>query len=155
MTNTVVCPETGVPLHRDVRPLTLTYKGQSITIDMPGWYGEPPAESVHSGEDMKVSDRALNLMKAQVDGLLKPQEIKRIRKKLGLTQEAAGELIGGGPRAFQKYETGDGLPSQAIVSALLLLDNNPDALTVLRAHLLTVAVAIADPSPRHRHSANA
>jgi HTH-type transcriptional regulator/antitoxin MqsA len=133
MTDTVACPETGALLHRDVRPFTLTYKGQSITIDMPGWYGEPPAESVHSGEDMKVSDRALNLMKARVEGLLEPEEIRRIRKKLGLTQEAAGELIGGGPRAFQKYEAGDGLPSQAIVSALVLLDNDPGALGVLEA----------------------
>ena len=31
-----VDPETGAPLHRDVRPFTLTYKGESITFDMPG-----------------------------------------------------------------------------------------------------------------------
>jgi hypothetical protein len=37
-------------------------------------------------------------------------------------------LIGGGPRAFQKYETGDLLPSRAISSALLLLDRDPEAL---------------------------
>jgi HTH-type transcriptional regulator / antitoxin MqsA len=30
-----------------------------------------------------------------------PEEIRRIRKKLHLTQEAAGLLIGGGPQAFQ------------------------------------------------------
>ena len=70
---------------------------------------------------MKVSDRALNRLKARTEGLLEPEEIKRIRKKLGLTQEAAGEIIGGGPRAFQKYETGDLLPSRAISSALALL----------------------------------
>ena len=45
MTNPVD-PETGAPLHRDVRPLTLTYKGQSITVDMPGWYGDQPDEGV-------------------------------------------------------------------------------------------------------------
>ena len=49
----------------------------------------------------------LNRLKARTEGLLEPEEIRRIRKKLGLTQAAAGELIGGGPRAFQKYETGD------------------------------------------------
>jgi HTH-type transcriptional regulator/antitoxin MqsA len=131
MTNPVD-PETGAPLRRDVRPLTLTYKGESITIDMPGWYGDRPDEGIHTGDDMKVSDRALNRLKARTEGLLEPEEIKRIRKKIGLTQEAAGELIGGGPRAFQKYETGDLLPSRAISSALTLLDHDPKALTVLK-----------------------
>jgi HTH-type transcriptional regulator / antitoxin MqsA len=127
-----VDPETGAPLRRNVRPLTLTYKGESITVDMPGWYGDRPHEGVHTGDDMKVSDRALNRLKARTEGLLEPEEIRRIRKKLGLSQEAAGELIGGGPRAFQKYEAGDSLPSRAISSALTLLDRDPKALDVLK-----------------------
>lgn len=80
---------------------------------------------------MKVSDRMLNRLKARVDGLPDPQEVRRIRRKLGLTQERAGQVIGGGPRAFQKYETGDLLPSRAISSALALLDHDPSALKVL------------------------
>lgn len=128
-----ICPETGAPMHRDVRPTTLTYKGESITFDMPGWYCDQSAESIHTGEDMKVSDRMLNRLKAHSEGLLIPEEIRRIRKKLRLSQEAAGLLIGGGPRAFQKYESGDLLPSRAISSALILLDNDPKSLTILKA----------------------
>ena len=90
-------------------------------------------QSTHTGEDMKVSDRMLNLLKARSEGLIEPEGIRRIRKKLGLSQAAAGELIGGGPRAFQKYEAGDLLPSRAISSALALLDNDPKALRVLEA----------------------
>ena len=120
-------------MHRGVRPLTLAYKGESITVDMPGWYCDRSEESVHTGEDMKVSDRALNRLKARVEGLLGPEEIRRVRKKLGLTQEAAGRLIGGGPRAFQKYETGELLPSRAISSALALLERDPKGLAVLEA----------------------
>src|SRR6202161_825431 len=130
-----VDPETGAPLHRDVRPLTLTYKGESITVEMPGWYGARPDEGVHTGDDMKVSDRALNRLKARTEGLLEPEEIRRIRKKLGLSQTAAGEMIGGGPRAVQKYEGGDLLPSRAISSALVLLDHDPASLQVLEARL--------------------
>jgi len=135
-----VCPTTGAPMHRAVRPLTLTYKGESLTVDMPGWYCDQSEESIHTGEDMKVSDRALNRLKARSEGLLEPEEIKHIRKRLGLTQQAAGDLIGGGPRAFQKYEAGDLLPSRAISSALALLDHNPSALAVLSArHAATPA----------------
>lgn len=133
MTNPV-CPETGASMYRGVRPLALTYKGKSITFDMPGWYCDQSDESIHTGEDMKVSDRMLNLLKARCEGLLEPEEIRRIRKKLHLTQEAAGLLIGGGPRAFQKYESGDLLPSRAVSNALVLLDHDPDALSLLKAH---------------------
>jgi len=131
--NNPVCPKTGAPMQRGVRPMTLEYKGASAVFDMPGWYCGRSKESIHSGEDMKVSDRALNRLKAVTEGLPTPEEIKRIRTKLGLTQEAAGELIGGGPRAFQKYEAGDLLPSRAISSALALLDHDPTSLSVLHA----------------------
>lgn len=129
-----VCPETGAAMHRGVRPMTLAYKDQSITFDLPGWYCDQSDESIHAGEDMKVSDRMLNLLKARSEGLLEPEEIRRIRKKLRLSQETAGTLIGGGPRAFQKYESGDLLPSRAICSALLLLDHDPGSLSLIKAH---------------------
>ena len=131
MTNPV-CPETGAPMYRGVRPMTLTYKGESITFDMPGWYCDQSEESIHTGDDMKISDRMLNRLKAQSEGLLEPEEIRRIRKKLHLSQEAAGFMIGGGPRAFQKYESGDLLPSRAANSALALLIHDPKALSVLQ-----------------------
>jgi HTH-type transcriptional regulator / antitoxin MqsA len=78
---------------------------------MPGWYCDQSEESIHTGVDMRVFDRILDRLKACHEGLLEPEGIRRIRKKLRMTQEAAGLLIGGGPRAFQKYESGDLLPS--------------------------------------------
>ena len=128
----VLCPLTGEPMARGERTVTLNYKDQSISFPMPGWYSEHSDEGVHTGEDMKVSDRMLNLLKARADGLLEPTEIKIIRKKLNLTQAQAGMLIGGGPRAFQKYESGELLPSRAICSALRLLDQNPNGLAALQ-----------------------
>ena len=129
------CPETGQPMVRGVRPMTITYKGRSATFDMPGWYCEASGESVHTGEDMKVSDREHNRLKAKIEGLLLPEDVRRIRKRLGLTQKVAGQLIGGGPNAFQKYESGEVLVSHAITSALLLLDRDPAGLTVLEQRM--------------------
>jgi HTH-type transcriptional regulator / antitoxin MqsA len=76
MTNPV-CPTTGAPMQRGVRPLTLTYKGESMTVDMPGWYSDVADEGILTGIDMKVSDRALNRLKARTEGLLEPEEIRR------------------------------------------------------------------------------
>jgi len=127
-----VCPETGVPMYRGTRPMTIAYKGESVTIDMPGWYCVASGESVHDGYDMKVSDRALTALRAEVEGRLAPQAVRRIRRRLGLSQKAAGRLVGGGPNAFQKYESGDVLVSGAVTSALLLLERDPGGLEVLR-----------------------
>ena len=104
MTNPT-CAETGQPMFRDIRPMTIAYKGHESTFDMPGWYCDASDESIHTGDDMKVSDRALNRLKAQVEGLLDPETVRRIRKRLHLTQKDSGRLIGGGPNAFQKYES--------------------------------------------------
>ena len=65
---------------------------------------------------------------------MEPEEIREIRERLGLTQVAAGELLGGGPRAFAKYESDTIKPSAALVKLLRLLDENPAALPTLRGN---------------------
>ncbi len=127
-----ICPVDGTPMYRGERPLALTYKDKSITFDMPGWYCPECGEGIHTSEDMKISDRMLNRLKARSEGLLEQEEIRRIRKKLHLSQEAAGFLIGGGPRAFQKYESGALLPSRAVCNLLTVLDRIPDALKIIK-----------------------
>ena len=101
MTNPV-CPETGAPMYRGVRPMTLTYKGESLTFDMPGWYCDQSEESIHTGEDMKISDRKLNLLKARCERLLEPEEIRRIRKKLHLFPGTSRFLDRRRPAGFPK-----------------------------------------------------
>ena len=125
--------ETGEELRRAVRPMTLTYRGESITFDMPGWYSADGETSEHSQEDMKYSDHALNILKARAEGLPLPTEIRSIRKKFQLTQEQAGTILGGGARAFQKYESGEILPSRTMANLLLLLQEYPQGLETLRA----------------------
>jgi HTH-type transcriptional regulator/antitoxin MqsA len=149
MTANPKCPKTGAPMHRGVRPMTLTYKEESITFDLPGWYCDESDESIHTGKDMRVSDRMLNRLKARSEGLLEPEEIRHIRKKLRLSQEAAGLLVGGGPRAFQKYESGDLLPSRAVSSALVLLDHDPKAIAVLKRRHGTNKAPVQSPAEPH------
>ncbi len=142
-----ICPETGARMRRAVRPITLTYKGESMSFDMPGWYCDQSEASIFTGEDLKLSDRVLNKLKVRNGGMLEPAEIRRIREKLDLTQTVAGEVIGGGPDAFQKYETGDLLPSEAICRALRWLDCDPQALRAMSERRLNGPPAA--PSPLH------
>lgn len=126
-----VCPECGSAMLRDVRPRVLTYKGNSKTVEMPGWYCEGCPESIHSGADMEVSDHAIRRLKAKAENLLLPEQVRAVRKKLGLTQKRAGELIGGGANAFFKYERGEIVPSQAVSNLLRVLDADPAGLNTL------------------------
>jgi HTH-type transcriptional regulator / antitoxin MqsA len=48
--------------------MTLTHKGESLTFNMSGWYGDQSKEGNHTGQDMKVSDRMLNRLKAHSEG---------------------------------------------------------------------------------------
>jgi HTH-type transcriptional regulator / antitoxin MqsA len=60
------------------------------------------------------------------------QEIRRIRKKLRLSQVEASRLTGGGHNAFSRYERGDVMPLLAVRNLFRLLDNHPDLLKELQ-----------------------
>ena len=124
--------ETDAELKRDIRPFTITYQGHSKTFDMPGWYpSNDECEATFTQDDLKVYDKAIKELKAEAEHLLLPTEIRSIRKRLKLTQIQAGLILGGGKRAFQKYESGDVLPSRAISNLLRLLSSNPALLKTL------------------------
>lgn len=128
-------PASESTMVRDTRPMTITYKGQSATFDMPGWYGDRSEESLHTREDTKVSDRALSALKAKVERLMDADEVRRVRRKLRLSQREAGRIVGGGPNAFQKYESGEILPSRAISNFLRVLERHPEEVSRLREEL--------------------
>ena len=62
---------------------------------------------------------------------MNPKDIRTIREGLGLSQLEAGELLGGGPRAFTKYEAGTVKPAASVVNLLRLLEVDPSALALL------------------------
>ena len=132
MTDVMLSPENGKPMVRGIRPVEFSYKGLSVTVDMPGWYCEGSDEGVHEGKDLEVSDAALKQLKIEADKLLAPADVKRIRTKVGLTQQQAGAIIGGGPNAFQKYESGEVTVSKGISNLLRVLERHPEEVEELK-----------------------
>lgn len=128
------CPECGgSDLVRGTRTTTVQYGGlESEPFEQPGFWCQSCEEGLLSFKDMEVSTRQMHILKAQVECLLPPSEVRRMRKKLGLTQKEAGLILGGGPNAFQKYESADVLTSQAISNLLRVLAHDPSGLEVLR-----------------------
>lgn len=127
MTDTRIHPVTGKPLTRQTRRQTVTFGSLSTQVDVPGWYPDDESDSLHSGADLAAKDAAWSNLR-QAYG----ERVRAIRKKLRLTQVEAGQLLGGGPRAFQKYERGSMAPSDAAVGLLEILAVDPGKIEVLR-----------------------
>ncbi len=130
--DTMVSPETGEVLRRDVRPFVVTYKGKSRTVDLPGYYPENGDDGVHVGDDMEVTDAALRALKEEVEGIPSPTTIRRVRQKLNLSQREAGGILKVGENAFDKYERGLVEPSGPTSQLLRLLDRHPELVEELR-----------------------
>lgn len=129
---TMTSPETGETLTRGVRPFAVTYKGESITVDLPGYYPASDGESVHVGDDMIAVDAALRLLKEKIDGVPAPATIRRMRARLKLSQREAGSLFKVGENAFDKYERGLIEPSGPTIQLMTLLEKHPELLDELR-----------------------
>lgn len=127
MTETRIHPETGKTLRRDVRPQTVRFGSMSRCVDVPGWYPDDASDSIHSGTDLAEFDRAFQELKAAYAA-----HVRKVRKRLNLTQEEAGHLIGGGRRAFQKYESGAIPPSDATVGLIEILARHPEEVEFLK-----------------------
>ena len=67
MNETMIHPETGEILYRDVREIEFSYKNEKITMAMPGWYPKNgnSDDGIFSMDDMAVHDKAIRLMKAR------------------------------------------------------------------------------------------
>ncbi|CDX61425.1 putative DNA-binding transcriptional regulator [Mesorhizobium plurifarium] len=129
---TMISPETGEILTRGVRPFTVTYKGESMVVDLPGYYPASDEDGVHVGDDMAGVDAALRVLKEKIDGVPAPETIRRMRAKLKLSQREAGSLFKVGENAFDKYERGLIEPSGPTIQLMTLLEKHPELLDELR-----------------------
>lgn len=127
---------------------TVEYGGLvSAPYEQPGLWCQDCGEGLLSFKEMEVGARRMHTLKAQVEHLLPPSEVRRVRRKLGLTQREAGLLLGGGRNAFQKYESAEVLTSQAISNLLRVLERHPSALEVLRRENAPRAARAAKAPP--------
>lgn len=88
-------------------------------------------EALVEKESARRAEKLLKDFGRQVDGLLMAADIKRIRRKLHLTQEQMATLLGGGLKGFARYENGQVVQSRAMDNLLRILDRFPESLSVL------------------------
>jgi HTH-type transcriptional regulator / antitoxin MqsA len=123
--------ESGRPLYRGVKMLTITVDGQPFTYGQSGWWAslDDPAdtEGQLTDEDNVIRAAARREARAMAKhAVLTPLVIRAIREACGLSQKDAARVFGGGPKAFEKYETGEVVPSSAMTRLLVLAAKRPE-----------------------------
>ncbi|MDD2686338.1 MAG: type II toxin-antitoxin system MqsA family antitoxin [Gallionella sp.] len=130
------CPScAATELVHDTRDMPYTYKGESTAIlDVTGDFCSACGEAIlDAPESSRISAAMLEFNKQVNASIVNPAFIVSVRKKLGLDQQEAAEIFGGGVNAFSRYENGKTKPPLSLVKLLKLLDHHPALLDEIRA----------------------
>jgi HTH-type transcriptional regulator/antitoxin MqsA len=107
---------------------TIEHGGMTATVEgLSGWRCEGCGEVEFDADSARryaaAGDKLVLHHRAK-----QSREIRRIRRKLGLSQVAAARLTGGGHNAFSRYERGAASPLPAVINLFRLLDKHPELL---------------------------
>jgi HTH-type transcriptional regulator / antitoxin MqsA len=107
---------------------TLSYSGKSMTLHaMHGQFCSDCGEGIWDEESYRRYTEAQEGLVRAVKG--DPgADIRRIRKKLNITQANLALAFGVGKVAFSRYERGETRPPAPLVKLLKLIDRHPDLL---------------------------
>ena len=132
MTRTCLTCDNGASMTRFTNEVfTVEHAGLSAQVDgLSGWRCPACGEAEFDPDSARRyagSGDALVLAERERQA----HEIRRVRRKLGLTQAAAARLTGGGHNAFSRYERGEVAPMPAVVNLFRILDRHPELLKEL------------------------
>jgi HTH-type transcriptional regulator/antitoxin MqsA len=133
ITNTDKCPSCGHNgLIDKVQEETLTYGGKSMTLhDMHGKFcpecGEGIWDEVSYRRFTEAQEGLVRAIKGDASA-----DIRRIRRKLNLTQAQLALSFGIGKIAFSRYERGESKPPAPVLKLLKLIDRHPDLLNEIQ-----------------------
>ena len=129
------CPSCGTPeMAFDSRDIPFNYKGERLVVkQIRGWFCSTcPEAQFDDGEGVRYA--------AEIDRFVKiidstqGEDLRRIRRKLHLSQKEAAQLFGGGVNAFSEYERGVTKPAKSTLLLVKILDKHPDLVDEVRRY---------------------
>ena len=123
------CPECGHPeMVTKICDEILSYGGKSVVLhQMKGDFCLECGEGVWDTESYR---RYTEEQAKLLDSV--GSEIRRIRKKLKMTQREIAAVLGIGKMAFSRYERGQSRPTAPLVSLLRLVDRHPELIAEIQ-----------------------
>lgn len=124
-----ICPQCGAAMRRkESRTEVIELGGESTRVTgLSGWFCTACDEAIFDDDSARRYGEAGDALIAQARQR-RQAEIRRIRKKLGLTQIEAGKVVGVGKVAFSRYERGETQAPEPLVKLLRLVDRHPELL---------------------------
>ncbi len=129
---TMPSPESGRPMTRGEKLVSFKVAGKTYAYLQPGWWcsltDPDDMEGQLVDEDNQIAEMARRTAKALSQGekVFVPVVIRAIRQRCGLTQREAGLLFGTGEKSFEKYESGEIVPSAPTKRLLKLAVEHPE-----------------------------
>jgi HTH-type transcriptional regulator/antitoxin MqsA len=116
------------------RDIPFDYKSEHLVVEqVRGCFCRSCNEALFAdGEGVRYADE-LDRFVTAVDSR-QAEELRRIRRKLHLTQKEAAHLFGGGVNAFSEYERGVTKPAKSTMLLLKMLDKHPDLVDEVRMY---------------------
>jgi putative zinc finger/helix-turn-helix YgiT family protein len=121
-------------LHAGVRTEVFHPRGKDVTVELLVSRCEACGEETTRASQHDENLRRLAARKAEYDGLLMGEEIVALRKRYGLTQQAASTIFGKGKIAFSRYENEVTYPDESTTLMLRMAIEKPDSLKWLADH---------------------
>lgn len=113
-----------------VRTVTIRGKGYRIPRDR-FMRCAACGEEYYTGAQARASSARLLALRRVREGLLAPEEIRRIRRQHLLSQKALESILGLGPKTVVRWERGTVLQSKAADDVLRLIDRDEGNLRLL------------------------
>ena len=123
------CPKCGSSLVKHAKKEIINYKGKSHIIESITLKCGNCKNEIDPNADERLKEKIR--FERTVDGYLTDEDIRRIRKKLGLSQEEMAIRLGVGLKNFARYENLAVRQSKAMDNLLRVLDVYPDAIRLL------------------------
>lgn len=129
--DTMASAESGRPMKRGLKLVTITVDGRAFDYYQPGWWCSLDDPKDREGQLVDEDNQVLKMARLTAEAIARgdafaPALIRAIRLQLDLTQAEAGRVFGVGPNAFDKYERGEIAPSEPTKRLLTLALERPD-----------------------------
>lgn len=132
----MICAECGGELESSFAPIEDTFKGTRVVVENVGHLVcGMCGEAFFMGEQADEYAAALDSGYRRANGLLSPDEIKGIRKRLGMSQEEFQALLGVGKTTVSRWESGRVIQPKAEDNLMRLVDARRENVDILRRRL--------------------
>lgn len=133
----------------------LTVKSTEISVEQCGHACDVCGTEIATADDLRLNARAFREAQLHATGRMTGSAIKALRSKLHISHKLAGQIFGGGPVAFCKYENHEISPTDAMDNLLWIADMFPFVVSALAERHQVSLPNAQTPTPQIKLDMNA